>query len=115
MRASMAMMASRLGHFKAAAGWGTGGAAVGKSRVVFVKARTLQGDLSAKDPSTVRSSSEGSRRALSRLHLIPACTVVDAISLAKITTLKALFGRRVLERIDGARISYYSILNSKGL
>jgi hypothetical protein len=36
-------MASRLGHFKAAVGWETGGAAVGKSRVVSVKARTLRG------------------------------------------------------------------------
>jgi hypothetical protein len=57
---------------------GTGGAAVGKGRVVFMKVRTLRGDLSAKDTSTVRFSSKGSHRALSRLHLSPACTVVDA-------------------------------------
>ena len=57
---------------------GTGSAAVGKSRVVFVKVDTPRGDLSAKDPSTVGSSSKGSHRALSRLHLSPACTVVGA-------------------------------------
>jgi hypothetical protein len=50
----------------------------GKSRVVFVKARTLWGNLSAKDPSIVGSSSKGSHRVLSRLHLFPACTVVGA-------------------------------------
>jgi hypothetical protein len=52
---------------------------VSKSRVVFVKARRLRGDISAKDPSIVRSSSKGSHRALSRLHPIPACTVVSAL------------------------------------
>jgi hypothetical protein len=57
---------------------GTGSAAVGKSRVVFVKAGTPRGDLNAKDASTVGSSSKGSHRALSRLHLSPACTVVGA-------------------------------------
>jgi hypothetical protein len=52
---------------------------VGKGRVVFVKAGTPRGDLNVKDASTVGSSSKGSHRALSRLHLSPACTVVGAV------------------------------------
>jgi hypothetical protein len=50
----------------------------GKSRVVFVKAGMPRGDLNAKDASTVGSSSKGSHRTLSRLHLSPACIVVGA-------------------------------------